>query len=179
MPGSDIMEPRSSGNVHIGLGIRFLFSIEYSHLSGAHELCGTWSTWLSHFLLGLSSSEMATLKTSHVAPRTGHETPRPSRGGELLRWVPRLQLGLGWTQAIPDVISFLWRSVFSVPSWRSVLVSSSSGASIPLFLVLAFILLRGRASPLRYKGLLAVDVFFFFCEHLSHTCLRVLRDREH
>ena len=30
------------------------------------------------FLLGSSSSETATLKTSHVVPRIGLETPRPS-----------------------------------------------------------------------------------------------------
>ena len=49
VPGSDLLEPRSGGNVHAGLGIRFIFSIEYIHLSGAHELCGTRSTWLCLF----------------------------------------------------------------------------------------------------------------------------------
>ena len=57
--------------------------------------------------------------------------------------------------------------------WRSVSVSSSSGASVPFFLVLAFLLLCGIASPLKHKGLLAVDVFFCFGEHLGHACLRV------
>ena len=96
-------------------------------------------------------------------------------------WVPRLQLGLGWTKAVLDVTSSLWRSisVFSIPPWRFVSVSSSSGASVLLFLVLAFLLLCGRASSLRYKGLLSVDVFFCFGEHLSHAWLRVLRDGEH
>ena len=105
--------------------------------------------------------ETVTLKTSHAAPRIGLETPRPS-GGELPRWVLQLQLGLGRTQLVPDVTSSLWRSisVFSVLPWRSILVSSSSGASVPFILILAFHLLRGRASPLRHKGLLTVDVFF-------------------
>ena len=82
---------------------------------------------------------------------------------------------------VPDVTSSLWRSisVLFVPPWRSVSVFSSSRASVPLFLVLAFLLLHGRASPLRHKGLLAVDVFFYFGEHLGHACLRVLRDGEH
>ena len=147
---------------------------------GAHDLCGTCSTWLCLFFLGPSSSETATLKTSHDAPHIRLKTPRPS-GGELLRWVPRLQLGLGWTQAVPDVTSYLWRSisVFYILLWRSVSVSSSFRASVPLFLVLVFLLLRGRASPLRYKGLLPVDVFFCFGKHLGHACLRVLRIGEH
>ena len=82
---------------------------------------------------------------------------------------------------VPDNTSSLWRSIsnFFVPPWRSVSVSSSSRALVPLFLVLSFLLLHGRASPLRHKGLLAVDVFFYFGEHLSHACLRVLRDGEH
>ena len=66
--------------VHVGLGIRFLSSTEYSHLFGAHDLCGTRSTWLCHFFLGPSSFETTTLKTSHVAPRIRLETPRPSGG---------------------------------------------------------------------------------------------------
>ena len=82
---------------------------------------------------------------------------------------------------VSDIISSLWRSisVFYVPPWRSVSISSSSRALVPLFLVLNFLLLHGRASPLRHKGLLPVDVFFCFGEHLGHACLRVLRDREH
>ena len=82
---------------------------------------------------------------------------------------------------VPDVTSSLWRSifVFSVPPWRSVSVSSSFGASVPFFLVLAFLLFHGRAFPLKHKGLLAVDVFFCFDEHLDHACLWVLRDGEH
>ena len=81
---------------------------------------------------------------------------------------------------VPDVTSSLWRSisVFFVPPLRSVSVSSSSGALVSLFLVLTFLLLRGRASPLRHKGFLAVDVFFFFGEHFGHAYLRVLRDGE-
>ena len=77
MPGSDILDLHNGGDVHIGLGIRFLSLTEYSHMSGAHDLCGTCSTWLCLFLLSLSSSEMATLKNSHVIPHIGLETPRP------------------------------------------------------------------------------------------------------
>ena len=80
MPSSDFLEPRNGIIFHVGLGIRFLSSIEYSHLSGAHDLCGTRSTWLCLFLLGPSSSETATLKFSHVVPRIGLGTPRPSGG---------------------------------------------------------------------------------------------------
>ena len=80
VPGSDLLEPRIGGDVHIRLGIQFLSSTEYSHLLGAHDLCGTRSTWLYLFLLGPSSSEITTLRTSHAAPRIGLETPRPSRG---------------------------------------------------------------------------------------------------
>ena len=67
-PGSDLLEPRNGEDVHIGLGIEFISSTEYSHLSSAHDLCGTPSTWLCPSLLGLSSSKMATLKISHVVP---------------------------------------------------------------------------------------------------------------
>ena len=80
MPGSDLLEPLNSGNVHVGLRIRFLSSTEYSHLFGAHDLCGTRSIWLCLFLLGPSSSDTVTLKTSHVVPRIGLETPRPLGG---------------------------------------------------------------------------------------------------
>ena len=102
MPGFDLLKPRNGGDVHVGLGIRFLSSTKYSHLFGAHDLCGTRSTLLCLFLLGPSSSETATLKTSHAAPCIGLETPRLS-GGELMRLIPRLQLGLGWTEEVPDV----------------------------------------------------------------------------
>ena len=80
MPSSYLLEPRKGGDVHVGLGISFLASTEYSHLFGAHDIYGTCSTWLCLFLLGPSSSEMATLKTSHAAPRIGLETLR-SLGG--------------------------------------------------------------------------------------------------
>ena len=80
MSGSNLLEPRNDEDVHIGLGIRFLSSTKCNHLFDAHDLYGTRSTWLCLFLLGPSSSETATLKTSHVAPRIKLETPRPSRG---------------------------------------------------------------------------------------------------
>ena len=82
---------------------------------------------------------------------------------------------------VPDITSSLWGSIpiFSVLPWRSVLISSSFGALVPIFLILTFLLLRGRASLLRNKGLLTVDVSFYYGEHLGHACQRVLQDREH
>ena len=80
MPGSNLLDPRNSGDIHVRLGIRFLSSTEYNHLFGVHDLCGTRSTWICLFLLGPSSSETTTLKTSHAAPRIGLETSRPSGG---------------------------------------------------------------------------------------------------
>ena len=80
MPSFDLLEPCNGRDVHVGLGIRFLSSIESGHMFGAHDLCGTRSIWLCLFLLGLSSSKTAKLKTSHAAPRIRLETPRPSRG---------------------------------------------------------------------------------------------------
>ena len=80
MPGSDLLKPCNDGDIHIGLGIQFLSSIKYSHLFDAHDLCGTRITWLCLFFMGPSSSETATLKTSHVAPCIGLETLRPLGG---------------------------------------------------------------------------------------------------
>ena len=80
MPDFDLLEPRNSGDVHVGLGILFLSSNEYSHLFSDHDLRGTCSTWLCLFLLGPSSSKTTTLKTSHAAPRIGLETSRPLGG---------------------------------------------------------------------------------------------------
>ena len=76
MPGSDLLEPLNGGDVHVGLGIRFLSSTEYIHLFGAHDLYGIHSIWLCLFLLGSSSSETTTLQTSHAIPRIRLETPR-------------------------------------------------------------------------------------------------------
>ena len=80
VPGSDLREPRNSGDVHVRSGIRFLFSIEYSHLSDVRDLYGSSNTWSCLFWLGPSSFEMAILKTSHVVPRIGLEIPRPLGG---------------------------------------------------------------------------------------------------
>ena len=79
--GSDLQEPRNGGDVHAGSRIRFLFLTEYNHLSNAHDLCGSHSTWLCPFWLGLSSSETAILKTSHATPRIELKTLRLSEGG--------------------------------------------------------------------------------------------------
>ena len=78
--GSDLREPRNSGYVHVESGIRFLFSIKYSHLSDACDLCGSRNSWSCLFWMGPSSYETAILKTSHSAPRTGLKIPR-SLGG--------------------------------------------------------------------------------------------------
>ena len=56
------------------------FSIEYNHLFDAHNLYGSCNTWSCLFWLGPSSFEMSILKTSHVAPSSGLEIPRPSGG---------------------------------------------------------------------------------------------------
>ena len=80
VPGFDLLEPCNDRDVHVGLGIRFISSTKYNHLFGAHDLYGTRGTWLCLFFQGSSSSETATLETSHVAPRIRLETPRPSGG---------------------------------------------------------------------------------------------------
>ena len=80
MPSFDLLEPRNGGDVHVGLGIQFISSAEYNYLFDAHDLCGTRNTWLCLFLLGPSSSETTTLKTSHATPRIGLETSRLSGG---------------------------------------------------------------------------------------------------
>ena len=54
-----------------------------NHLFGVHDPYGIHNTWLSLFSLGMSSFEMATLKTFHVASHTGPVTPS-FQGGELL-----------------------------------------------------------------------------------------------
>ena len=80
VPSSDLREPRNDKDVHVGSGIRFRFLTEYSHLSDAHDLYGSRSTWSCLFWLGPSSSETTILKTSHAAPRRGLETLRLSGG---------------------------------------------------------------------------------------------------
>ena len=79
-PGSDLREPLNGRDVHVGSGIQFLFSIEYSHLSDVRDLYGSCNTWSCLFWLGSSSFEMAILKTSHVVPRIELEIPRPLGG---------------------------------------------------------------------------------------------------
>ena len=58
----------------------FDFFFGYSHFSDARDLYGSRNTWSCLFWLGSSSSKTAILKTSHAAPRTGLEIPRPSGG---------------------------------------------------------------------------------------------------
>ena len=80
VPCFDLLEPCNGGDVHVGLGIQFISSTKYSHMFDAHDLYGTRNPLLCLFLLGPSSFEMATLKTSHVSPRIRLGTPRPLGG---------------------------------------------------------------------------------------------------
>ena len=149
-PGSILLGPHNDGDSHVGLGTRFLSLTEYSHPFCAHGPCGIHSTWLCLFLLGPFSSETVTLKTSHAAPRIGLETLRLLGGSTAEVGTAAAALARVDPRG-PNVTSSLWKSisVFSIPLWRSVSVSSSSRASTLLFLVLAFLLLCGRASPFR------------------------------
>ena len=76
----DLLRPRSGEDVHVGLGIPFPSSAGCNHLFGVHDPYGISNTWLSLSSLGLSSSEMATLKIFRVASHIGPMTPRLSRG---------------------------------------------------------------------------------------------------
>ena len=80
VPGPDLLRPLSGEDVHIGSGIQFPSSVGCNHLFGVHDPCGIHNTWLSLFSPGLSSSEMATLKTFRATSRVGPMTPRLSRG---------------------------------------------------------------------------------------------------
>ena len=80
MPGPDLLRPRSGEDVHVGSGIQFPSLAGCNHLFGVHDSYGIHNTWLSLFSLGLSSSEMATLKTFHAASHVGPMTPRLSGG---------------------------------------------------------------------------------------------------
>ena len=79
-PDPDLLRPRSGEDVHTGSGIQFPSLAGCNHLFGIHDPCGIHNTWLSLFSLGLSLSEMDTLKNFHVASRVGSVTPRLSRG---------------------------------------------------------------------------------------------------
>ena len=69
-PGPDLLRPQSDEDAHVGLGIQFPSLAECNHLSSVHDPYGIRNTWLSPSLLGLSLSEIATLKifraTSHI-----------------------------------------------------------------------------------------------------------------
>ena len=80
VPGPDLLRPRSGEDVHVGSGIQFPSSTGCNHLFGVHDPCGIHNTWLNLFSLGLSSSEMATLKTFRVVYGVGPVTLRLSRG---------------------------------------------------------------------------------------------------
>ena len=149
-PGPDLLKPRNGEDAHVGSGIQFLSSVGYSHPFGVRDPRGTHSIWSCPFLLGLTSSEMVTSEIFHVAPRARPVILRLS-GGELLRRIPLLQLGLRWSQAVSDIPSPLRGSFsfLSVSSWGFVLVSSSSEASFSFFLTPASFLLCGRVFLLR------------------------------
>ena len=78
VPCFDLREPCNEGDVQVGSRIRFLFSIEYSHMSDACDLYGSRNTWSCLFWLGPSSFEMAILRTFHVVLRIGLEILRSS-----------------------------------------------------------------------------------------------------
>ena len=80
VPGPDLLRPRSCKDVHVRSGIQFPSSARCNHLFGVHDPCGIHNTWLNLFSLGLSSSEMATLKTFRAASCVGPMTPRLLRG---------------------------------------------------------------------------------------------------
>ena len=80
MPGLDLLRPRSNEGVHVRSGIQFNSSAICNYLFSVHDPCGIHNPWLSLFSLGLSSSEMATLKTFRAASRVGPVTPRLSGG---------------------------------------------------------------------------------------------------
>ena len=69
VPGPDFLRPRSGEDVHVGSGIQFPSSARFNHLFSVHDPYGIHNSWSSLFLLGLSSSETATLKTFRAAPR--------------------------------------------------------------------------------------------------------------
>ena len=79
-PGPDLLRPRSGEDVHVGLGIQFPSSAGCNHLFGVHDPYGIHNTLLSPSSLGLSSSEMATLKIFDAVSHVGPVTPRMSRG---------------------------------------------------------------------------------------------------
>ena len=82
--GTDLLRPRSGEDVHVGSGIQFPSSARCNYLFGVHDPYGIHNTWLrdwlSLFLLGLSSSEMVTLKNFRAAYHVGPVTLRLSRG---------------------------------------------------------------------------------------------------
>ena len=96
---------------------------------------------------------------------------RGRQGGELLRCVSWLQLGLGWTQAVPDVTSSIWGSiyVFPAPLWRSISVSSSPKASVPFFSSLFFSFCVKELSRLDIRA--SSSLMYFFALTSTSTML--------
>ena len=80
VPSPDLLRPQSGEDVHVGSGIQFPSSTGCNHLFSVHDPYGIHNTWLSPSSLGLSSSKMATLRTSRAASHVGPVTPRLSRG---------------------------------------------------------------------------------------------------
>ena len=80
MPGPDLLRPRSDEDVHVISGINFLPQLDAIICSVSMIPVEFTISWLSLFSLGLSSSEMATLKTFCVVSRVRPVTPRLSSG---------------------------------------------------------------------------------------------------
>ena len=79
-PSSDLLKPRNGEDVHVKSSIQFLSLTGCSHLFGVHDPYGTHSIWYCPFLLGLTSSKMATSEIFHVALPVGPVTLRLSGG---------------------------------------------------------------------------------------------------
>ena len=80
VPGLDLLSPRRGEDVHVRSGIQFPSSTGCNPLFGVHDPYRIHNIWLSLSSLGLSSYEMATLKTFRVASHVGPVTSRLSRG---------------------------------------------------------------------------------------------------
>ena len=78
--GPDLLKPRNGEGAPVRSGIQFPSSVGCSHLFGVRDPCGTQSIWFCPFLLGLTSSEMATSEIFHVVPRVRPVTLRMSGG---------------------------------------------------------------------------------------------------
>ena len=79
-PSPNLLKPRSSEGAPVGSVIQFLSLVGCNHLFGVRDPCGTHSICYCPFLLGLTSSEMATSENFHIALLVGPVTLRLSGG---------------------------------------------------------------------------------------------------